>query len=111
MFFEQEAARREVNALEMEMEMLECQPDNPTKVSLLGKAKLKLTAAELKLQRAKKTLEEQEEARTDHADDGRLECDIAYPGTKITIGEETLRLHETSRYCVVKLVSDEIVIM
>lgn len=112
MIFEQEAARREVNALEMEMEKLECQPDSPTKSSLIGKVKIRLTAAELKLQRAKKILEEQADAKDDgDADDGRLECDIAYPGTKVMFGEETLRLHQTARQCVIKKLSGEIVIM
>lgn len=110
MVFEQETARREVNALEMEMEKLECQPDSPVKSSLIGKVRIKLTAAELKLQQAKKTLDAQAEARKDD-EGGRLECDIAYPGTKIVFGEEFLRLHEISRNCIVKLVSGEIVMM
>ena len=109
--FEQEAARREVNALEMELEKLECQPDSPTKSSLIGKVKIKLAAAGLKLQRAKKTLDEQAEAREDVADDGRLECDVAYPGTKITFGDQTLRLHQASRFCVIRQLEGEIVIM
>ncbi len=107
--FEQEAARREVNALEMELEKLECQPDSSVKSSLLGKVKIKLAAAELKLDRARKMLDGQTETKDD--EDGCLECDIAYPGTKIIFGEEMLRLHQEARYCAIRLIEDEIVIM
>lgn len=110
MIFEQEAARREVNALEMEMEMLECQPDSPVKSSLIGKVKLRLTTAEMKLQQAKKGLEAEKEAK-DGDDSGRLECETAYPGTKVTFGDDTLRLHKPSHHCVIKQVCGEIVIM
>lgn len=109
MIFEQEAARREVNALEMELEKLECQPDSSVKSSLLGKVKIRLTTAEMKLERARKMLDVQAEIKD--GEDGHLECDVVYPGTKIIFGEEILRLHEAARYCVIRLIDGEIVVM
>lgn len=108
--FERESAQREVIALEMELERLECQPDSSVKSNLLGKTRIKLATAELRLQQAKAILDAQTEV-ADEAESGRLECGIAYPGTKIIFGEESLRLHQISRQCIAKQINGEIVIM
>ena len=42
---------------------------------------------------------------------GRMECGAVYPGTKVRIGEEVLRVQELSRHCVVTMIRDEIVMM
>ena len=41
---------------------------------------------------------------------GRLECAIAYPGTKVRIGSEVLHLRHVERRCVISLVQNEIVV-
>ena len=95
--------------MEMELERLECQPESPVKSSLLSKAKIKLATAEMKLRqleerRARMTPERERES-------GRMECGAVYPGTKVRIGEEVLRVQELSRHCVVTMIRDEIVMM
>lgn len=111
--FEQEMARREVNALEMELERLSCQPENPARSSLMSKAKIKLMTAEMKLRqleaRGDGPKDGGEEAKD--GENGRLECAIAYPGTKVRIGSEALRLHSAQRRCVITMVQGEIVVM
>lgn len=94
----------------MDLEKLECQLDSPTKSTILGKTRMKLSVAELKLKQLeedlaeiKLTLQEQES--------GRLECSLAYPGTEISFGDEVLRLRQETRQCVVKMVCGEIVVM
>ena len=94
--FEYELVQRELRLLEMELEKLECQLDSTGKSSLLDKTRMKLSLAELKLKQLESELAdlrvEAEEQNT-----GRLECGVAYPGTEISFGEETLRLrHEDS---------------
>ncbi len=108
--FEREIIQRELKELTIELEKLECQLDSPTKSSILGKTRMKLSVAELKLKQLeedladiKLTLEEKES--------GRLECSLAYPGTEISFGEEILRLRQETRHCVVKMVCGEIVVM
>ena len=108
--FEREATQQEVNELEMELEKLECQLDSPAKASLLSKTRVKLAAASFKLQQ----LEEGIDAHTKEVrseEPGRLECDIAYPGTEISFGDEVLRLRQLSRKCIVKMIRGEIVVM
>ncbi|NCE63606.1 DUF342 domain-containing protein [Pseudoflavonifractor sp. 524-17] len=119
--FEWEITQKEVNRLEMELEKLECQIDSPAKSSLLSKTKIKLAIAKLKLQQmedplesAAKEREQKQELRPgkrEKKDPGRLECSIAYPGTKLRFGEEVLRLHQISRQCIATLVEGEIVLM
>ena len=108
--FEREIVQKELKNLEMELEKLECQLDSPTKSSILGKTRMKLSVAELKLKQLeedladiKLTLEEKES--------GRLECSTAYPGTEISFGDEILRLRHETHQCVVKMVCGEIVVM
>lgn len=108
--FEREIVQKELKNLEMELEKLECQLDSPTKSSILGKTRMKLSVAELKLKQLeedladiKLTLEEKES--------GRLECSTAYPGTEISFGDEILRLRHETRQCVVKMVCGEIVVL
>ena len=55
--------------------------------------------------------EAEESGKSEDSGVGRLECAIAYPGTKIRIGSESLRLHNVERRCVITIVNDEIVVM
>ena len=107
--FEQEITQRAVNAMEMELERLECQPDSPVKSSLLSKAKIKLATAEMKLRQLEERRERMAPER--ERESGRLECGAAYPGTKVRIGDEVFRVHDLSRHCVITMIRDEIVMM
>lgn len=107
--FEYELVQRELKILEMEMEKLECQLDTTGKPGLLEKTRMKLSVAELKLKQLESELAdiriEAEESNT-----GRLECGIAYPGTEISFGDETIRLRHEHRKCAASMVKGEIVI-
>lgn len=107
--FGREVLRQKVEQMKRELEKLENQLDSPARTSLLGKARIKLSMAELKLKQLEEKLAEQKEQ--EEKDGGRLECGVAYPGTEITIGAGFLRLRHEARQCVMKLVCDEIVIM
>ena len=109
--FEQDITQRAVNAMEMELERLECQPDSPLKSSLLSKAKIKLATAEMKLRQLEERRERMRSEQGRERESGRLECAAAYPGTKVRIGSEVLRIKELSRHCVVTMIQDEIVMM
>lgn len=112
-YFEREMVHREVNGLEMEMERLECQPESPVRASLMSKTRLKLTAAEMKMRKLEERLQRllaEEEGREGQGNE-RLECGVAYPGTKIRFGDEAVRLHQIHRHCVATLVHGEILLM
>ncbi len=108
--FEREIIQEELKELEMEMEKLECQLDSPTKSSILGKTRMKLSVAELKLKQLDEDLAGIK-LSLNEAESGRLECSLAYPGTEISFGDEILRLRQVTRQCVVKMVCGEIVVM
>lgn len=99
----------EVEKYDEEMEKLTRQPDSPRKAQRISQLRLEHYVGRMKLARletewddAKKKLEEQ--------DSGRLECDIAYPGMFLTIGNISIRLaHETSM-CRARIVNGEIVL-
>ncbi len=108
--FERETAHNELKELELELEKLESQLDSPVKSSLLGKLRIKMSGTEMRMRQLeddlidiKRELEEQ--------GGGRLEYGIAYPGTEICFGEESLRLRQISRQCVAKMVCGEILLM
>lgn len=108
--FERDSVRRQLRELSQDLERLEDQLDSPAKSSLLGKTRMKLSVAELKLKQLEEDLDAIKAEAKDR-DTGRLECSIAYPGTEITFGNEILRLRQETRQCVAKLVCDEIVLM
>lgn len=107
--FEYELVQRELKILEMEMEKLECQLDTTSKPGLLEKTRMKLSVAELKLKQLESELADIR-IETEESNTGRLECGIAYPGTEISFGSETLRLRHEHRKCAASLVKGEIVI-
>lgn len=108
--FERELVQQERARLEQELEKLECQLDSSGKSSLLDKTRTKLTVTEMKLRQLENVLEDIQIA-AEEQNKGRLECGIAYPGTEISFGAETLRLRRESRQCVATLVQGEIVVM
>lgn len=110
--FERESLQREVSALEMELEKLECQLDSPIRDRLLSKAEQKLTTAEQRLRAIEESAAEAEEpeAEAEEISGGRLEYGIAYPGTEICFGEATLSLRQISNHRTARLVDGEIVL-
>ena len=108
--FEREIVQKELKDLEMELEKLECQPDSAVRSSILGKTRMKLSVAELKLKQLEEDLADIKLTLKD-VESGRLECSTAYPGTEISFGDEILRLRHETHQCVVKMVCGEIVVM
>ena len=108
--FEREIIQKQLKELEMELEKLECQLDSPTKSSILGKTRMKLSVAELKLKQLEEDLVDIKQTLKE-TESGRLECSHAYPGTEISFGDEVLRLRQETRQCIVKMVCGEIVPM
>ena len=47
----------------------------------------------------------------DGGEGGRLESAVVYPGTKVRIGDEVLRLRHVERRCVITMFHGEIVVM
>ena len=109
--FELEQVRRELKELEIEHERLECQLDSAAKASLLSKIRMKLSAAELRLQQLEENLQDVKEELDGKEDEGRLECGVAYAGTEVRFGKEMVRLQREERHCIVKMVCGEIVVM
>ena len=109
--FEREVAQREVNTLEMELERLSCQPESPVRSSLLGKAKIKLMTAEMKLRQLESRDRGEEDDGEEEKEFGRLEAAVVYPGTRIHMGGEVLRLHHTERQRTITMVQGEIVVV
>ena len=89
---------------------MESQLDSPAKASLLGKNRMKLSVAEMKLKQLEEDLDsiKVELSERDH---GRLECSVLYPGTELSFGSEMLRIRQERRQCVAKLVCGEIVLL
>lgn len=109
--FEREQVRRELKELEIEQERLECQPDGPTKASLLSKVRMKLSTTELRLQQLEEELQDVKPTLGSKDNEGRLECSVAYAGTELRFGEEMLRLQREERQCIAKMICGEIVVM
>ncbi len=111
--FEREMVKRELKELAVEVEKLECQLDSPAKASLLGKLRIRLSTAELKLKQLEDDLLdiklEMSEKEAEKGS-GRLECSVAYPETEISFGDEMIRLRQESRQCIAKLVNGVIVV-
>ena len=106
---ERELLRQELKALDQELERLGEQPDNPAKASLMGKVRMKQSVAGHKLKQLEEDLAA-DLAEPKEKDSGRMECGIAYAGTEISFGDETLRLRHEHRKCSASLVKGEIVI-
>ena len=108
--FEREAVREQLRELNRDLERLENQLDSPLKSTLLGKARMKLSVAELKLKQLDEDLTASKENLKDQ-DSARMEFGVAYAGTEINFGDEFLRLRQETHQCVAKMVCGEIVLM
>lgn len=110
------SAEYEINNLKMkieefddELEKLERQPDSPSKTQRMGKLRFDQSVCKMKLAQIEKEWAISKE-KAEEQGSGRLECDIAYPGMMLSIGEASVRLtHETSM-CRARLVDGEIIL-
>lgn len=110
---EQELVRKKLKRLGEELERLEAQLDSPTKASLMGKVRMKMSVSENRLKQLREELAAGKESLKEQKDQdsGRMECGVAYAGTEIAIGDEFLRLRQETHQCVAKLACGEIVLM
>ena len=108
--FERERLQRKMSELNQELERLENQPDNSAKSSLMGKARMKLSVTEHKLNQLEEELAESKPDAKE-TNSGRMECGIAYAGTELRFGDIFLRLRHEYQQCTAKLVCDEIVLI
>lgn len=113
--FERESLQRQIHAIEMELEKLECQLESPIRDRLLAKAESQLAEAEQKLSLVTGDMEPdediEEEGETEKKVDTRcLEYSIAYPGTKIVFDNAVLCLQQASNHRTARLIDGEIVL-
>ena len=110
--FERDLVKQELRELGQDLERLEAQLDSPTKSSLMGKVRMKISVTELKLKQLEEELADNKAGQKEkEKESGRLECGVAYAGTEIIFGKEILRLRHESRQCTAKLASGEILLM
>ena len=111
--FERELVLEQLRELRRDVERLENRLDSPLKASLLSKTKMKLSVAELKLKQLDEDLADAREELKDQKDQdsGRMECGVAYAGTLISFGDESLRLRLDPHLCAATLDCGDLVIM
>ena len=112
--FERETLQQELQALTAEREKLKNQLDSPAKSGQMGRLKIRMSALEIKLKQLEDSFPEgspNPADKTPKRNSGRLECGIAHPGVDITFGDQTLRLRNENRQCIVRLINGEIVVM
>ena len=88
------------------MEKLECRPDSPSKVQRMEEFQRDLLEKQAKLEQLKEQM-----AAIEESEDPvkcKVECDTAYPGMLLSIGEVNFRLKQETWKCVAKLVDGEI---
>lgn len=105
--FERELLLENIADLEEEMETLERQPESPARTKRMNKVRLDLSVDKMKLGQFNKDMEKAEK-KQEVLVKSRLKCGIAYPGTVLTIGEETLHLTQETSSCDGRLVNGEI---
>lgn len=100
---------REIAELEGQLEKIERQPDSPTKLRRMAKARVRISANRMKLQKFDKELERAagEEKRVR----GQMVCGIVYPGVEITSGAYFLRVSHETRKCVTAVSGGELTLI
>lgn len=110
---EKDLVRKKLARLAGELEKLDAQLDSPAKSSLMGKVRMKISVAELRLKQLEEELEGAREEQKEQKDQdaGRMECGVAYAGTEVSFGDVIFLLRQETHQCVAKLVCGEIVLM
>ncbi len=101
--FERESIVSALRQLEQTLENLDKQPESPAKQQQMSKTRLQISANKMKLSQFDKTLEKEKEAQQageeESAPRGRLECNVVYPGTEITMGAYHMKVTNMTRMC------------
>lgn len=102
--FERESIVSTLQQLEETLEKLDKQPESPTKQQQMSKTRLQISANKMKLNQFDKALEKEKEAQrqTGEKDSGqraKLECNVLYPGTEITMGTYHMKVTNVTRMC------------
>ncbi len=102
--FERESIASTLRQLEKTLESLDKQPESPAKQQQMSKTRLQISANKMKLSQYDKTLEKEMEAQRqaggeESAPRGRLECNVLYPGTEITMGAYHMKVTNETRMC------------
>ena len=105
--FDHEVLVREIGKLEEELEKTDRQPESPTKFSRMGKLRMQLAVNKNKLEQFDKAMEE-EQGEQESPGVRRLTCDVAYPGTQVTIGPASYCFQQETRPVNASLVAGEI---
>ena len=104
--FEIESLEENTQLLVKQLEKLECRPDSPSKVQRMEEFQRDLLEKQAKLEQLKEQM-----AAIEESEDPvkcKVECDTAYPGMLLSIGEVNFRLKQETWKCVAKLVDGEI---
>ncbi len=112
---EREDITKDIDRLKQELERLELLPDSPAKQRQMAKARLQISADQMKLQQFDK---EMKKLREEHAAPGGLEpqhgqmtCSKLYPGTEITIGSAFLKVTHETNMCTTSVYKGEIILI
>lgn len=105
--FERDVLAREIAEYEARLEKLEKQPDSATKLSMLSKTRVKLSISRNKLEQVDRDLKELQE-QLEERRSGRLQCDVAYGGTEVTISGVSQLLRQEIRPCNASLSDGEL---
>lgn len=107
--FDHESLQHELNKLTSLLELLEQQPDSPAKAKALPTVRTKINVTIKKLNQYKDFLADLHiQEYVQKYTDQRLICDIAYPGTELSIGSACLPIKTEIRYCKAALLDGEI---
>lgn len=110
--FERDGLLDEIYALKEQYARTEHQPDSPAKISRMSSLRMKISAAQTKLDQSDQDMARIDEtAALEEHDNRRLRGGIVYPGVTLTIGDVTLPVHYETRQCVFALVDGEIALM
>lgn len=105
--FDYELLTKEVREIEETIKRTENQPDSPNRTALLPKLSVQLVLDQEKLKMIEKERQQQDSEAQDLSQ-LRLECDTAFPGTVLTIGDVTHRFEYRTSPCSAFLLDDEI---
>jgi len=107
--FERQTLAQEIETLKDELEKLGRQPDSPVKARQMSKTRMQISANKMKLLQFDKELEKLGDRRINK--NGRMECDIVYPGTEIAIDHCYYKVAHETRQCVATIMEGDIVLI
>lgn len=106
--FERALLLEETAKLEKDLQDTERQPSSPSRSTRMSKLRMQLSVTKLKLRQYDKN---QENLQAQEQKPGRIIFDMAYPGTRIKMAEELLRIRTETRHSTAMLIEGEIRLM